>query len=203
MCRKTHQAMVFAHSFNPTWFFVHEIRPIWRSHRPLRQAGGNHMFADSGPLDPAKQFLSDSLELPLSFVLALSAYAYQRSVSLVLACLGELVQIDGSEHAWFEDRAEKCTLLAFVDDATSRLMHLRFVASESTFDYFRATRSYLERHGKPVAFYSDKHSIFRVNAKDAAGGDGATQFGRALTELNIDILCANSPQAKGRVERAF
>ena len=118
-------------------------------------------------------------------------------------CLGELVQIDGSEHAWFEDRAEKCTLLAFVDDATSRLMHLRFVASESTFDYFRATRSYLEAHGKPVAFYSDKHSIFRVNAKDAAGGDGATQFGRALTELNIDILCANSPQAKGRVERAF
>src|SRR4051794_20898160 len=85
MCRKTYQAMVFAHSFNPTWFFVHEIRPIWRSHRPLRQAGGNHMFADSGPLDPAKQFLSDSLELPLSFVLALSAYAYQRSVSLVLA----------------------------------------------------------------------------------------------------------------------
>src|SRR3982751_104367 len=118
-------------------------------------------------------------------------------------CLGELVQIDGSEHAWFEDRAEKCTLLAFVDDATSRLMHLRFVASESTFDYFRATRSYLEKHGKPVAFYSDKHSIFRVNAKDAAGGDGATQFGRALMELNIDILCANSPQAKGRVERAF
>ena len=118
-------------------------------------------------------------------------------------CLGELVQIDGSEHAWFEDRAEKCTLLAFVDDATSRLMHLRFVASESTFDYFRATRTYIETHGKPVAFYSDKHSIFRVNAKDAAGGDGATQFGRALTELNIDILCANSPQAKGRVERAF
>jgi len=118
-------------------------------------------------------------------------------------CFGELVQIDGSEHAWFEDRAEKCTLLAFVDDATSRLMHLRFVASESTFDYFRATRSYLETHGKPIAFYSDKHSIFRVNAKDAAGGDGATQFGRALSELNIDILCANSPQAKGRVERAF
>jgi hypothetical protein len=83
------------------------------------------------------------------------------------------VQIDGSEHAWFEDRAEKRTLLAFVDDATSRLMHLRFVVSESAFDYFRATRTYLETHGKPIAFYSDKHSIFRVNAKDAAGGDGA------------------------------
>ena len=119
------------------------------------------------------------------------------------ACLGELVQIDGSEHAWFEDRGEICTLLAFVDDATSRLMQLRFVASESTFDYFRTTRAYLEAHGKPVAFYSDKHGIFRVNAKDTMGGAGVTQFGRALSELNIDIICANSPQAKGRVERAF
>src|SRR5712672_3407125 len=118
-------------------------------------------------------------------------------------CLGELVQIDGSEHAWFEDRGPPCTLLAFVDDATSRLMQLRFVASESAFDYFRATRAYLETHGKPVAFYSDKHSIFRVNNKDAQGGEGITQFGRVLTELNIDIICANSPQAKGRVERAF
>ena len=116
-------------------------------------------------------------------------------------CLGELVQIDGSEHAWFEDRGPMCTLLAFVDDATSRLMQLRFVASESAFDYFRATRDYLETHGKPVAFYSDKHSIFRVN--NGEGGDRVTQFGRALAELNIDIICANSPQAKGRVERAF
>jgi hypothetical protein len=118
-------------------------------------------------------------------------------------CLGELVQIDGSEHRWFEDRGEMCTLLAFVDDATSRLMRLRFVASESAFDYFRATQDYLETHGKPVAFYSDKHGIFRVNAKDAIGGDRVTQFGRVLSELNIDIICANSPQAKGRVERAF
>src|SRR5215831_8855662 len=84
-------------------------------------------------------------------------------------CLGELVQIDGSEHAWFEGRGEMCTLLAFVDDATSRLMHLRFVVSESAFDYFRATRVYLETHGKPVAFYSDRHGIFRVNSKSAAG----------------------------------
>jgi hypothetical protein len=118
-------------------------------------------------------------------------------------CLGELVQIDGSEHAWFEDRGPPCTLLAFVDDATSRLMELRFVTSESAFDYFRATRAYLEAHGKPVAFYSDKHGIFRVNSKEAAGGDGVTQFGRALLALNIDIICANSPQAKGRIERAF
>src|SRR6202521_740114 len=78
-----------------------------------------------------------------------------------------------------------CTLLAFVDDATSRLMRLRFVASESAFYYFRATKDYLETHGKPVAFYSDKHGIFRVNAKDAIGGDRITQFGRVLSELNI------------------
>lgn len=118
-------------------------------------------------------------------------------------CLGELVQIDGSEHAWFEDRGPACTVLAFIDDATSRLMQVRFVASESAFDYFRTTRAYLEQHGKPVAFYSDKHGVFRVNSKDAIGGDGITQFGRALAALNIDIICANSPQAKGRIERAF
>ena len=118
-------------------------------------------------------------------------------------CLGELVQIDGSEHAWLEDRGPVCTLLAFIDDATSRIMELRFVASELVFDYFRATRNYLETHGKPVAFYSDKHSIFRVNKKDADRGDRITQFSRALGELNIDIICANIPQAKGRVERAF
>jgi len=117
-------------------------------------------------------------------------------------CSGELVQIDGSEHWWFEDRGPQCTLLVYIDDATSQLMHLKFVQSESTFSYFDATIEYLQKHGKPVAFYSDKHGVFRVNAKGAVSGDGMTQFGRALHELNIDILCANTPQAKGRVERA-
>src|SRR5258706_7536831 len=116
--------------------------------------------------------------------------------------IGELIQIDGSEHRWFEDRAAACTLLVFVDDATSRLMELRFVASESTFAYFEALKAYLRRHGKPVAFYSDKHSIFRVSNENAASGNGMTQFGRALSELNIEILCANTSRAKGRVERA-
>jgi len=110
--------------------------------------------------------------------------------------------IDGSDHRWFEDRAAPCTLLVFIDDATSRLMELRFVPSESTFAYFETLKSYLQHHGKPVAFYSDKHSIFRVSREDAASGDGMTQFGRALSELNIEILCANTSQAKGRVERA-
>src|SRR6059036_1275853 len=81
------------------------------------------------------------------------------------AFLGELVQIDGSEHAWFEDRGPVCTLLVYVDDATSRLMELSFAAVESTFDYFRATRRYLERHGKPMAFYSDRLSVFHVQAR--------------------------------------
>jgi hypothetical protein len=116
--------------------------------------------------------------------------------------LGELIQIDGSDHRWFEDRAAPCTLLVFIDDATSRLMELRFVASESTFAYFEALKSYLQHHGKPAAFYSDKHSIFRVSREDAARGHGMTQFGRALSELNIEILCANTSQAKDRVERA-
>ncbi|ASY56697.1 ISNCY family transposase [Sinorhizobium sp. CCBAU 05631] len=115
--------------------------------------------------------------------------------------LGELVQIDGSEHRWFEDRGPPCSLLVFVDDATGKLMQLRFVRSESAFSYFEALELYLQAHGAPVAFYSDKHSVFRVAKKDAKGGQGMTQFGRALSELNIEILCANSSQAKGRVER--
>ncbi|KXG13898.1 Integrase core domain protein [Pseudomonas aeruginosa] len=117
------------------------------------------------------------------------------------ACCGELIQIDGSDHRWFEDRGPACTLLVFIDDATSQLMHLHFTEAESTFSYFTATRAYLERHGKPLAFYSDKASVFRSNHKAPQGGDGYTQFGRAMYELNIES-CANSSQAKGRVERA-
>jgi hypothetical protein len=117
------------------------------------------------------------------------------------ACLGELVQIDGSDHRWFEDRAPACTLLVYVDDATSRLMTLHFTATESTFSYFEATRAYIERHGKPGAFYSDKASVFRSTTAGKTG-NSVTHFGRAMYELNIDTFCANSSPAKGRVERA-
>src|SRR3984885_7803828 len=105
---------------------------------------------------------------------------------------GELIQIDGSEHRWFEDRGEPCTLLVFIDDATSRLMQLRFVRSESTDSYFEALQGYLEAHGCPVAFYSDKHTAFRVGRHDTKGGSGMTQFGRAMAELNIET-CARIP----------
>src|SRR5471030_350658 len=99
------------------------------------------------------------------------------------SCLGELIQIDGSDHRWFEGRAPACTLLVYVDDATSRLMTLHFTATESTFSYFEATRHYLASHGKPVAFYSDKASVFRSNQYATKGGKGVTYFGRAMFEL--------------------
>jgi hypothetical protein len=116
-------------------------------------------------------------------------------------CLGELIEIHGSDHHWFEDRGPACILLVFINDATSTLMQLRFVPFESTFSYFEALDLYLAVHGRPVAFYSDKHTVFCVAQQGARTGHG-TQFRRAMNELNIEILCANSSQAKGRVERS-
>ena len=118
------------------------------------------------------------------------------------ACFGELVQIDGSPHDWFEGRAEACVLLVFIDDATGKLVELQFVDSESFFSYAQAVENYFKRYGKPITFYSDKHGIFRVNQTSSGSGDAITQFGRAMRELDIQIICANTPQAKGRVERA-
>jgi Helix-turn-helix domain len=115
------------------------------------------------------------------------------------ACRGELVQIDGSPHDWFEGRGAKCTLIVFIDDATSDLLALHFAPTETTEAYMTAARDYLEREGRPVSFYSDKHGIFKVNAKGKE--DEITQFGRAMKTLDIELICANTPQAKGRVER--
>lgn len=114
------------------------------------------------------------------------------------ACLGELIQIDGSRHEWFEGRNSACTVLAFVDDATSRILHLHFAETETTLSYFDAMRSYLQEHGKPQAFYADRAAVFRA---PSANKHIPTQFQRALDELGIALICANSPQAKGRVER--
>ncbi|MBN1450807.1 MAG: ISNCY family transposase [Anaerolineales bacterium] len=119
------------------------------------------------------------------------------------ACFGELVQIDGSPRDWFEGRAPACTLLVFIDDATGRLGQLLFVESESFFSYCQAAAGYFIRHGKPAAFYSDKHGIFRVNQTATGTTDALTQFGRAMPQLDIQIICAHTPQAKGRVERAI
>jgi transposase len=117
------------------------------------------------------------------------------------ARFGELVQIDGSPHPWFEKRGPRCTLLVFIDDATSRIVALHFTTAETTASYFMAARQYFERFGLPQAFYSDRFSVFRVNA-DSIESSETTQFGRAMDDLGIELICANSPQAKGRVERA-
>jgi len=124
------------------------------------------------------------------------------------ACLGELVQLDGSPHLWFEDRSPSCTLLAFIDDATSRIMDGMFVDHEGTFNLFEATEHYLKTNGKPLAFYADKHSTFKVNRQanveeDLKDKQAQSQFGRAMEELNIEFIFANSPEAKGRIERLF
>jgi transposase len=115
---------------------------------------------------------------------------------------GELIQIDGSPHDWFEGRGPRCTLIVFIDDATSRLTALRFVPVESTRAYLETLRCHVLEHGCPLAFYSDRHGIFRVNAKDPQSGDGKTEFGRVAARLKIEPIHAVTPQAKGRVERA-
>lgn len=116
------------------------------------------------------------------------------------ARFGELIQIDGSPHDWFEGRGEYCTLLVFIDDATGRLTQLRFAPTETTLGYMRVLHDHILAHGVPVALYSDKHSIFRINAKEA-DPEAETQFSRAARELGIECIHAHSPQAKGRVER--
>jgi transposase len=115
---------------------------------------------------------------------------------------GELVQIDGSPHDWFEGRGQPCTLLVFIDDATGVLGQARFAPSETTQAYMQALEDYMRAHGRPVALYSDRHSIFRLTQKECANGRTLTQFGRALKALEIEAIHAHTPQAKGRVERA-
>ncbi len=115
------------------------------------------------------------------------------------ACLGDLVQIDGSLHRWFEGRARPCSLLVFVDDATGLLMHIHFAPTESALSYFAATHRYISKHGKPHTFYSDRAGVFKALRRGA--DETRTQFHRALDELNIDLIFASSAEAKGRVER--
>lgn len=116
------------------------------------------------------------------------------------ARLGELVQIDGSHHDWFEGRADKCCLIAFIDDATGRVLAARFSPTETTQAYFEVLRHHVSAHGAPLALYSDRHGIF---TKHDSEDPTPTQFERALLQLGIEGICATSPQAKGRVERLF
>ena len=118
------------------------------------------------------------------------------------ACFGELVQLDASIHDWTEGRGPAMVLLAMIDDATSRVL-ARFAPAETTDGYFDLLERWLHAHGRPVALYSDKKSVFRGTEADADGDRRPTQFGRACAALGIELIWAHSPQAKGRVERLF
>jgi hypothetical protein len=123
-------------------------------------------------------------------------------------CVGELVQLDGSDHDWFEGRGPKCVLLVFIDDATSRVLYARFVTVEDTLNLMAAAKAYLLLNGRPIAWYVDKDSIYKINRQasieeELRDEQPITQFTRAMTELGITVICADSPQAKGRVERGF
>jgi transposase InsO family protein len=124
---------------------------------------------------------------------------------------GELVQWDTSEHDWLEGRGEKLYLIVMIDDATSRLF-ARFVRHDSTEENMKLLWSYLEKFGRPIAFYTDKASLFQTAEKRKRDEPGVekdavemppTQIGRGLREVGVVWIAAHSPQAKGRVERNF
>jgi Winged helix-turn helix len=118
------------------------------------------------------------------------------------ACFGELVQLDASVHAWLEGRGVEPVLISMVDDATSRTL-ARFYPAGTLEAHLDLLERWLRRHGRPVALYTDRHSIFEPQDKGRALPGAETQFGRACRELGIELIRAHSPQAKGRVERSF
>jgi hypothetical protein len=117
-------------------------------------------------------------------------------------CFGELVQMDASIHEWFEGRGETAVLIAMIDDATNRIA-ARFYPAGTVEAHLNLLGVWLRRYGRPVALYTDRHSIFEPQDKGKALPEGVTQFGRALGELDVELIRAHSPQAKGRVERLF
>jgi hypothetical protein len=117
-------------------------------------------------------------------------------------CFGELVQIDASIHDWLEGRGEELVLISLIDDATSKVL-ARFYPAGTVETHMDLVGRWLRRYGRPQAFYSDRHSIFEPQDKGRARPDAETQFGRALRELDIELIRAHSPQAKGRIERSF
>ena len=120
---------------------------------------------------------------------------------------GELVQLDGSHHDWFEGRGPQCVLMAYIDDASSRV-HARFYDYEGTIPAMDSFQRYIRQHGLPLAVYADKHTTYQSSAQPTveeqlAGTAPTSQFGRALGELGVELIPAHSPQAKGRIERLF
>ena len=114
---------------------------------------------------------------------------------------GMLLQVDGSHHAWLEQRGPRFALLLAVDDATGSVAHALFRAAEDARGYFMLMEEVVRLSGIPLALYSDRHAVFRASAQQRAGGEASTQFARAMAELGVHLIFARSPQAKGRVER--
>jgi hypothetical protein len=118
---------------------------------------------------------------------------------------GAMVQLDGSHHDWFEGRGPRCVLMVMVDDATNR-MRARFFEEETTHASYDVLEGWVRKHGLPASLYVDRDSIYRCEgepsiAQQLAGKQPQTQFGRAMEQLGVELILANSPQAKGRVER--
>ena len=120
---------------------------------------------------------------------------------------GEMIQVDGSHHDWFEGRGPKCVLMGYIDDATS-IRFARFYTHEGTMPAFDSLKRYIKHYGLPKSLYLDKHTTYKSNGKltiedELNNREKLSQLERAAKELGIDIIHANSPQAKGRVERSF
>jgi transposase len=117
-------------------------------------------------------------------------------------CFGEMAQADASEHDWLEGRGPRMVLLGMIDDATNQIL-VRFYPSETTEAYMDLLGRYVQKHGRPVSWYSDRDSVFRAESARDRERSVPTQFSRALAELGIELILANSPQAKGRIERLW
>ncbi len=116
---------------------------------------------------------------------------------------GQMIQLDGSYHAWFKDCGPRCTLIAFIDDATSKITSLHFAEAESTSALYSGFKQHIERYGIPISLYSDRHSVYPINDKVARANGAQSQFQQICGKLNVELIHANTPQAKGRVERLF
>ena len=182
------------------------------AHRQAVLAAYQARYADFGPTFASEKLAEEGLRVSPQtlrrWLMAEGLWQRQRrrdphrSRRPRRACFGELVQIDASQHDWLEGRGEELVLISMVDDATSRVL-ARFYPAGTTEAHLDLLGRWLRRHGRPVALYSDRHSIFQPQDKGKALPDGETQFGRALRELGIELIWAHSPQAKGRIERSF
>ena len=120
---------------------------------------------------------------------------------------GEMIQMDGSHHDWFEGRGPQSVLMAYIDDATGRV-YARFYEYEGTIPAMESFKRYIRKYGLPVSVYLDKHTTYKSTAKPSIEDElhnvePLSQFERALKELGVEVLHAHSPQAKGRIERLF